>query len=1477
MTAKFRAFSTQTNTTGVNGTSLVVTKPAETAPGDVMIAVTGAMQGGDFTAPAGWVHLDTVLDAAGLESRAYKKIAGASEPASYTWTFTTGTGSAINISIVSFAGGRDVLDFANTVTTTTDPAFGKDLASPRNAVSWKVYCWQNATANSTVTWSFTQEKHDITSKATGAIWRGQSGHSYAPPDHADIVNIGDLMPTAEANPSQAPTHGVFWDFLIDEQAPDDEQWDETDGSFAVDLNLDTNQVNETGGITSVFRGDITGDLVATSSSLAPETPAYDGLTTTHWFVNATSGFLQYDFGVGVTKRVKRYRISSSADFHDRDPRDWTLKGSNDGTNFDVLDTRTDEGFGQREETREFRVATPGDYRYYRLDITSNYSPGVISVTRVAEFRLSDIDVWEDITEFVTEEDKIRIVRGLQGSSGRSDASRAYMSLNNTDGRFTLRKADGKYHGALQRNNQLRVSKAFGTKSLQLQGDVQLEGTNMCGDGARTILTSDLAASVVDVRIDVEPESWRQEQMLCGVSSSPDGESPWNLSLTDDGRLRYFWYDNANFEAFSTVAIDPTNRLSIRVTQDVQLGENTVTFYTADTFNGSWVQLGDESVIAVTTAPLYEGGALCIGHLPSQSIGALHGMVYNFELRDGIDGTLVSDIDFTALDNGVHTWTENAHEWVTINNGVVSNRRYRFHGEVAEWPLNWDPTGTWVTAPITAAGIQKRLEKSNSELSAMRRYHTKGIIADPGAFDRYATPLQYWPIEDQPDTFVISSGIPSRPSMRIAGSPEFGAEGSDAFHESGNLPKLNGAQYGGRISGIPSGYFDMRFLFYAPTAPTNNANIITFYTTGTIRKWEVDFQAAGLWRIEGYNEAAIDTGVPTVTASSIAVITTGELMHVRIVLEESGADIRFAIDAFDVFGEELANTTVTLSSANFRQLTQVEVNAHPTIKLSDAYFGHLAIYGAEAPSFGGSELNAHHYETAGRRIQRLAAEEQTEFRYIGALDESEFMGYQDTSAAFPLMSSAAHSDDGYLVDPLDAFGLEYRTLRTLLNQAAHLTLSYTGNELSGEIAAAGDDAHITNDFIASRGDAGSARYQRSDGPLSVQPPPDGVGPYNDSQSYSLAHEGQCVDIASWQVHKGTIDEERYPRIQVALENARIQADPALTERILLLDVGDRLDITDTPDHLPTEDIRQVVIGYEEWFDNFQHFFTLNCIPERSFEVARYGEDDRFENHDSFISQDVSAAATTFEVGNALYQPWSDVAGPFDIVINGERMTVTNVDYVTSSYTTDSFNRANSTTTLGSTDGGTTAAWTAQLNTWGINANAAYVPASADSIATISGGTADLDICSITATTLPATRAFWIVFRFSNTTNYWRWGGTLGATMNLEKVVAGVATAHLADTRFVAAQGDTLSVTCLGSVIEVMHNGRTALTVTDSFNQTATLHGMRTTTNDVRLDNFELRVRRPRQLFTVTRGVGPTDAAYHLGLSEIHLYKKPYRGK
>lgn len=74
-----------------------------------------------------------------------------------------------------------------------------------------------------------------------------------------------------------------------------------------------------------------------------------------------------------TAIVTQYTITSANDVSDRDPKSWTLQGSNNGSSWTTLNTQTNQTFTGRLQTRTFTFTNTTSYLYYRLNITAVYS------------------------------------------------------------------------------------------------------------------------------------------------------------------------------------------------------------------------------------------------------------------------------------------------------------------------------------------------------------------------------------------------------------------------------------------------------------------------------------------------------------------------------------------------------------------------------------------------------------------------------------------------------------------------------------------------------------------------------------------------------------------------------------------------------------------------------------------------------------------------------------------------------------------------------------------------------------------------------------------------------------------------------------------------------------------------------------------------------------------------------------------------
>ncbi|WP_261800866.1 GH92 family glycosyl hydrolase [Streptomyces sp. PBH53] len=110
----------------------------------------------------------------------------------------------------------------------------------------------------------------------------------------------------------------------------------------------------------------------------------DGEPGTKWLTFAPTGWVEFDLDKPV--RITTYALTSANDYAERDPRDWTLKGSTDGKDWKTVDTRSGETFAERFRTMSYDLAEPAEYQYFRLEVTRNN--GAADILQLADVQLS---------------------------------------------------------------------------------------------------------------------------------------------------------------------------------------------------------------------------------------------------------------------------------------------------------------------------------------------------------------------------------------------------------------------------------------------------------------------------------------------------------------------------------------------------------------------------------------------------------------------------------------------------------------------------------------------------------------------------------------------------------------------------------------------------------------------------------------------------------------------------------------------------------------------------------------------------------------------------------------------------------------------------------------------------------------------------------------------------------------------------------
>jgi len=110
----------------------------------------------------------------------------------------------------------------------------------------------------------------------------------------------------------------------------------------------------------------------------------DGLSATKWLAFVKTATVTYQLDAPAV--VKQYKLTSADDAPGRDPKNWTIEGSNDGTNWLPVDSQSNQAFSARFATKTYEITNTVAYSRYRLNITANSGDGL---TQLADWEILD--------------------------------------------------------------------------------------------------------------------------------------------------------------------------------------------------------------------------------------------------------------------------------------------------------------------------------------------------------------------------------------------------------------------------------------------------------------------------------------------------------------------------------------------------------------------------------------------------------------------------------------------------------------------------------------------------------------------------------------------------------------------------------------------------------------------------------------------------------------------------------------------------------------------------------------------------------------------------------------------------------------------------------------------------------------------------------------------------------------------------------
>lgn len=921
------------------------------------------------------------------------------------------------------------------------------------------------------------------------------------------------------------------------------------------------------------------------------------------------------------------------------------------------------------------------------------------VPRVTTVELFVNGSWTDISSDVYARGGIAISRGDKDEQSQFAPSSCQLTIDNRSGNYSPRNPAGIYYGSIGRNTPIRlsvelasdtfartVSSGWGTSDtgqtytlVGTGGTVTNANWNVAsGVGTMSITGTNATRAAVLNGISLRDVDVSGQVTIPVTDITGGSVQPINIELRRQADASYIYAG-----------------LKILTDESVQVG----IFHSDGTALGAFTTvagLTHSSAQALTLRAQADGQTF-----RAKAWATTAGEPYGWQV------TANSDRIMAAGNIGVFSWINSANTnsrpiVFSIDNLVVQIPR--FAGEVASWPQRWDITGNDTFVAIEAAAITRRLGQGAVPLrSALYRYYER--LAIP--------PVSYWPCEDRVGSATIapsslssataigslssvggiafiSDSVVTHPTTELEFAAYSNITSSAPLVQLGKNPTYDPAGgsttsvvvtgYSGITSAISTVYM-VRFIFHMPVTSSSDAepadnitSLILIECTGTLLFVEVKYRTSGLLSVEFTNSSGV-------TAYASGPINYGDIrgrdVLMTVQLTQTGADVLWNLSVLDVGQGKGLQTGLTVTGLTIGYINTVGLDTGGANLLGSAY-GHISIRSELAPV---SEITAplagYAGETAGTRIQRLCSEQSIPFGYRGDLlttsavgaqgagqtgggSNTSLLGEGSQQTLLDLLRETAAADTGTLYEPRGDIGIAYRTRSSLYSQDAQLDLDYSAGHVAPPLEPVDDDQLTRNNIIVTRINAGSAEAELTTGRMStLDPSLGGVGEYDTQYTLNVATDAQLPELATWLLTLGTVDEARYPTITVNLANPDFAA-AGLESDALAVDIGDRITISNPKTGQAPDQITQLVRGYTETINVFEHRITFNCSPETPYEIAQIDSNPQYKiaSDTSTLVAGGNATVGSFSVAN-VNEPWTtDPAQmPIQIVVVGEQMSVT----------------------------------------------------------------------------------------------------------------------------------------------------------------------------------------------------------------------------
>lgn len=852
------------------------------------------------------------------------------------------------------------------------------------------------------------------------------------------------------------------------------------------------------------------------------------------------------------------------------------------------------------------------------------------------------DQWEsfyaDISQYVRRPGQdggmaIRYTAGKQDESTQTDAGQMQLTLDNRDGRFSTDKIDGPWYGLIDTNTPIRLGVGITTDPFNrtVSGSWGsppdgvttwgTSGVNFSTNGARAEVVLAGAGTAAVNRLtngnarDVDITSTITPSATATGASYGQGHV---LRRTDTSN---FIYSTLEFNTAGTTTIKIRTVVAGVVTELASINPIPASTYTAGV---SWklrTQADGESIrVMAWPAATSRPTAWMLTTTETTNTGTEIG-VYSVRFGGNTNSGVVAFVymeDFEAI----------GLEWT---------------GYVVSWPLRWDITGANSWAPITAAGVLRRLRQgTNPVQSPLRRQ--LGSTADTAG---------YWPMEEGSGaTYFLSP----TPNTGIASFSGVTPASESSLPGGGPAPEITTA--GGSIRmlvrPLASGGTGLgaMVLFKLPSIPSVKTRITRVRLSRGPGVSFIDFSCDAT---ASYVEACASDGsvINSVVNLYGEDFTRWIAWHVEMDNTTGGGNTTIYGKYHAVGDTNYFTQSFTVAGTAVGVVSSMELTGAQSTAFAHAWLG-LNTLPFVTNSFS-LVSNGYTGELAAARFARICDEAGITYTISGGGSlTSEAMGAQKEGGTLAILQSCADTDYGVISER--GAGLEFIPRNARWNLSKTLTITLAAGQIGDIPQPVRDDQRLRNKWTISRTGGGSGTYQ-DDTSVSRN------GEWEDSATINSRDDSVLANHAAWRTNIGIQQRLRWPSIVL-----NFTRNPTLAAGWRSRVYGWRMGITTSLTQVKGNEPDVIVEGYQASLDPDIWTAELNCTDARVWAAAVADDtgllgraDSEYCTTTALISATATSIPVTTATINTVDMPkWDTTAGLWsgnvDLNVGGEQITV-----------------------------------------------------------------------------------------------------------------------------------------------------------------------------------------------------------------------------